>query len=107
MSEGLLRQRRNLLIVCILLWFARYAGVTLNKANFAGFDVEIKNMEAMFTALWLAFAYFLSRYYQYFSSEGPDKVTGAFVKAFDEKCRPVIQRVVDAAGENQGGGATI
>lgn len=107
MSEGLLRQRRNLLIVCILLWFARYAGVTLNKGSFAGFEIEIKNVEAMFTALWIAFAYFLYRYYQYFSSEGPPKITGTFVAVFDEKCRPVIQHVVGAAGGNQGGGATI
>lgn len=94
MGEGLLRQRRNLLIVCILLWFARYAGVTLNKANFAGFDVEIKNMDAMFTALWIAFAYFLYRYYQYFADEGVTNITRTIQKAFEEHCNPKIKELV-------------
>lgn len=107
MGEGLLRQRRNLLIVCLLLWFSKYAGVDISKASIAGFDVQIKNMEALFTTLWIAFSYFLYRYYQYFASEGVKQLVVTATNALNDKCRPYIQGIVKAAHGDAGGGSDL
>ena len=97
MSEGLLRQRRNLFITCALLWFMKYGGVRLHKMALAGFDVELARPEVMTLALWIAFAYFLYRYYQYFASDGLPKLESEYSKAFETKCMPLIKNRVMAA----------
>lgn len=47
MGDGLLRQRRNLITTCVLLWLMKYGGVSFSKFSLAGFDVEFKNPEAL------------------------------------------------------------
>lgn len=94
MGEGILRQRRNLLITCVLLWVMKYGGVTFSKFSLAGFDVAFKNPDALVLSIWIAFAYFLYRYYQYFSDEGVDKLQRVFNAALEKKCEPIIQSLV-------------
>jgi hypothetical protein len=97
MSEGLLRQRRNLLITCALLWFMKYGGVRLHKMSLAGFDVELARPEVVTLALWIAFAYFLYRYYQYFTSDGLSKLESEYSKSLEARCMPLIRSRVMAA----------
>jgi hypothetical protein len=94
MQEGLLRQRRNLFVVCALLWLMKYGGITLKKMSLAGFEVEFARPEALTLALWLVYAYFLYRYYQYFTGEGLDKLRAIFGQAINERCEPIIRRIV-------------
>jgi hypothetical protein len=94
MEEGLLRQRRNLITTCVLLWLLKYGGVTFTKFALAGFDVEFKNPDALISAIWIAFAYFLYRYYQYFSGEGIEKLNRVFSEALERKCEPIITALV-------------
>lgn len=94
MGEGLLRQRRNLIIACLLLWVMKYGGVTFSKFSFVGFDVVFKNPNALILSIWIAFAYFLFRYYQYFSDEGIAKLQQTFDTALENKCRPIITHLV-------------
>lgn len=94
MGEGLQRQRRNLITVGILLWMLKYGGVTFTKFSFAGFDVEFANPDAVILAIWIAFAYFLYRYYQYFSDEGIENLRKAFARALENKCEPIIKNLV-------------
>jgi len=93
-TEGLLRQRRNLIITCCLLWLMKYGGVTFTKFSLAGFDVTFSNPEALTLSLWIAFVYFLFRYYQYFSSEGVAALTRVLSNAFEVKCSPHIRSLV-------------
>ncbi|HWR77897.1 MAG TPA: hypothetical protein VN283_11915 [Thiobacillus sp.] len=97
MTEGLLRQRRNLFITCVLLWFMKYGGVRLHKISLAGFDVELARPEVMTLALWIAFTYFLYRYYQYFTSEGLSKLESEYSRSLEARCTPLIQGRVIAA----------
>lgn len=93
-TEGLLRQRRNLIITCALLWLMKYGGVTFSKFSLAGFDVTFGNPEALTLSLWIAFVYFLFRYYQYFSSEGVATLTKVLGQALEVKCAPRIRSLV-------------
>ena len=84
MHEGLLRQRRNLIITSVILWFLKYGKVSLSKISIAGFDIAFENPNVLTLSLWLAFAYFYFRYYQYFVEEGliffQDKLTRAKIE---------------------------
>lgn len=97
MTEGLLRQRRNLFITCVLLWVMKYGGVTFTKFSLAGFDVVFARPGVLILAIWVAYAYFLYRYYQYFSKEGVLKLKSVFAEALEEKCEPVIRSLVKRA----------
>ena len=97
MSEGLLRQRRNLFIVCAILWLMKYGGITLKKLSLAGFELEFARPEALILALWLAYAYFLYRYYQYFTNEGLEQLRSVYAKALNERCEPIIRGIVKGA----------
>jgi len=94
MGEGLLRQRRNLITTCVLLWIMKYGGITFTKFSLAGFDVALKNPDSLTVAIWIAFSYFLYRYYQYFSDEGVSKLHGVFSSALENRCEPAIREYV-------------
>lgn len=94
MGEGLLRQRRNLIITSVLLWVMKYGGVTFTKFSFVGFDIQFKNPNVLILSIWISFAYFLFRYYQYFSDEGIKKLQNVFIIAFENKCAPIIRNLV-------------
>lgn len=97
MGDGLLRQRRNLITTCVLLWMLKYGGISFSKFSIAGFDVEFSNPDALITAIWIGFAYFLYRYYQYFSDEGIKKLQRVFSEAFEQKCNPIIRHLVTSS----------
>jgi hypothetical protein len=94
MSEGLLRQRRNLIITCTLLWLLKYGGVSFSKLSFAGFDIHFNRPEALYVCLWISFWYFLYRYYQYFSDEGVTKLAKVFLESTVIYCNPAIRALV-------------
>lgn len=95
MGEGLLRQRRNLIITSVLLWLMKYGGISFEKISFVGFDLKFKNPHALTAAIWIAFFYFLYRFYQYFSDEGVGNLNKVFHQAFEKKCKPVICGIVE------------
>jgi hypothetical protein len=93
MNEGLLRQRRNLILVCAVLWLLRFGEVGLEKMSLAGFDVTFNRPEALYLAIWIAFAYFLYRYYQYFVRYGQQGVSDAFKSRLDHLALVWMARV--------------
>lgn len=68
--------------------------VKLTKVSMLGFDLEFKNPDALYVAIWIGFWYFLYRYYQYFASEGIHRLREVFGHAFDTKCEPIIRGIV-------------
>jgi hypothetical protein len=94
MTDGLLRQRRNLLITCILLCVMQNGGVTLKKMSMAGFDIDFSNPSILVQGVWIAYAYFLFRYYQYFANEGVGELQKVFEAAMDKKCERHIHAFV-------------
>ncbi|WP_146219948.1 hypothetical protein [Marinomonas alcarazii] len=80
MSEGLIRQRRNLISVSGVLIFLKFAGVEISKLSFLGLDFdELKNPSAFYLLIWVAYFYFALRYYQYFWQEGRSKLTSYYI----------------------------
>ena len=72
MSADLLRQRRNLLVTSLALTAIELAGATLKKdVSVLGASLEFTNPERIVWGLWILWAYFLVRYWQYLNEE-PD-----------------------------------
>ncbi|NVJ45532.1 MAG: hypothetical protein HWE07_00345 [Cytophagia bacterium] len=97
MSEGLVRQRRNLISVSCILIFFKFAGVEVSKLSFLGMDFgKLGNPSALYLVIWVLYWYFLFRYYQYFSQEGLDRLSRYF---YQEMERRVMSRVRILANE--------
>lgn len=70
MSADLLRQRRNLLVTSLALTAIDLAGASLKKdVSVLGASLEFTNPERVIWGLWILWAYFLVRYWQYFNEE--------------------------------------
>lgn len=70
MSEGLLRQRRNLLLSSCLIFMITFLQVEVNQINFLGTQVAIKNPEHVGLVLLVIHTYFFLRFIQYYIDEG-------------------------------------
>lgn len=70
LSGGTLRQRRNLLLITVLLIFMEHGRVTFGtNVNIFGASASIGNPDFILQFLLLIQAYFLWRFYQYFNSD--------------------------------------
>ena len=94
LPASLLRQRRNLFAVSILLLLLDVGGVTFGKAHVAGFDVEIKNPNALLIFLWAGYCYFLYRYFIYFLAVGPAKIKYLFLEGINRACSKKINSLL-------------
>ena len=66
--EFFTRQRRNLLITSVVLWFVTYHGIQPNKVlNFFGFTINFEEPINAPLILFVMVFYFLLRYYQFAS----------------------------------------
>ena len=101
MSEGLRRQRRNVLLLSGVLWFMKYGGLTVTKARLLGIELELQEPSAIYVALWVAWAYFLVRYYQYFRQEAVMALMMNLNHCRTNYCMPVVRQIV---AENYGTG---
>jgi hypothetical protein len=71
MTEGLLRQRRNLMIVSILMVFIKFSEFKVKKLTISGLSFEeLGNPSSIYVMIWVLFFYFLFRYHQYYAQEG-------------------------------------
>lgn len=75
---GFVRQRRSVVAVSLALVFVHTAGLSFTKLNLFGNEVGLADPRAASIALWLAWLYFLLRYYQYFR-DVPEKGRGAYL----------------------------
>ena len=90
MGDDLRRQRRNLIIMCLLLLFMKYGGVTINKLSVFGAEIILSNVLAIYVVLWLIWLYFLVRYSQYFWQEGLTILKSAIREATKTFCSPKV-----------------
>lgn len=94
MTEGLARQRRNLISISCLVVFLKFAGVEVDKLTFLGLDFgQINNPSALYVAIWIFFTYFLFRYYQYFCQEGSTKILLVYYEGLEELVISHIKRM--------------
>lgn len=96
MSQGLLRQRRNIIITSLTLIFSKYSDLQISKFSILGIQFDsLGNPESVYTAMWLVWFYFLVRYSQYFIQEGLPSFAHIFRDRLDEACSLKIYRIVE------------
>jgi len=70
LSDGALRQRRNLFSVSLIMIFIEYGKVEFDsQLKIEYFSATIHNQNVISTFLMISLVYFLWRYYQYFASD--------------------------------------
>ncbi len=68
-NEGFVRQRRNLMIVSLILLFSEATDLRVEKISAFGTELLVGQPQAVTMALWVAALYWLVRYYQYSRAE--------------------------------------
>jgi hypothetical protein len=61
------RQRRNLFLSSVLLFFIQTTGATMQGVSVGGVSIHFESPGVVMLWLWAAMAYFLLRYYQHLS----------------------------------------
>jgi|SRR6266853_5489685 len=69
-EDGFIRQRRNIIVVSLLLLFAEAYGFTFTELNLLGSKAVMTRPLPMAPVLWFAWAYLLLRYWQAFREQG-------------------------------------
>jgi len=80
-NEGFVRQRRNLMIVSLVLLFSEATDLKVEKLSAFGTELLVGQPQAVTTALWIAALYWLIRFYQY----SHDEYTGAISLAVKDR----------------------
>lgn len=76
--EGFVRQRRALLTVSLVVFFYYSAGIEVESINIFGSTLHVTRPFNVPAVLWVAWAYFLIRYYQYFRDLADKGFTSAY-----------------------------
>lgn len=68
-SDGLLRQRRNLLVISLLMPIFFISGASVKQINLFGTVIVLQNPEVIKYSILILFSYFFLRYWQYYKEE--------------------------------------
>lgn len=71
MTDGLLRQRRNLMVTSLIIILLSFGGVRIEEVGALGTKLIFQRKDALYLGIWVIYAYFFFRYYQYVREE-PD-----------------------------------
>ncbi len=80
-EEGFVRQRRNLIVVSVLLLFADALAFRFAEINIVGNRVELAEPVRVTPFLWAVWIYLLLRYWQAFKEHGGESFT-SFMKGY-------------------------
>lgn len=92
MSAGLARQRRNLLIISILIIVFAEGGVVIEDFSLIGLKLKFKDFRIVYISLWVLFSYFLIRYYQYCREEPDLGIVKGFWDKLNSRCWEKIRQ---------------
>jgi hypothetical protein len=91
-SDGFVRQRRNLMIVSLVLLFSEITELKVEKISAFGTELLVGQPQAVTATLWVASIYWLLRFYQYSDLSS----LRAFVRdRVFKTCGPVALRRLD------------
>jgi hypothetical protein len=93
-DAGFIRQRRNLMIVSLVLLFSEVSALSIGKLNIFGNEIEIDRPQSVNLALWIASLYWLWRFYQYSRPHIAGTLKGAIYQRVQEICLPTAVQVV-------------
>ena len=94
-SPALLRQRRNLLIVSMLLLFLKMSGAELQSISLVGLKATFKNPEAVLLFLQFFLCYFFYRYYLYIIQEPKLFIKEIFYSQLNKYTHLKLQKIKD------------
>lgn len=107
MTEGLLRQRRNLLVVSIAVIFFYLGNIQIAEVNLLGTKILLKNEVAVHVSLWIFFIYFGYRYTIYYLEEPlVGQLLQEYQRLLDRLAEPKLKRLA-LKQNNQNLGADI
>jgi hypothetical protein len=81
--EGFIRQRRNLILISVVLFFFGVAGIRLDSVNLLGNKFILGEPGMMTVALWVVWGYWLVRYWQYYNETGDKGYLAYWYAAMD------------------------
>ena len=79
---GFIRQRRSLLLISIALIAFQTTGATLHRIVLFGNTVDLDSPLRVTAPLWIAWFYFLARYYQYLRALGDKGIKAQYTDRF-------------------------
>lgn len=95
MTEGFIRQRRNLITSDILILLLAIADVSIDQLSLVGVQFSaFGNPAAILLFLWIAWGYFLYRYTIYFSEEAPAVLSKVWIRDFESIVGRRIKKLV-------------
>ena len=94
MNDGLIRQRRNLIVISVVLTLFDFADVTIGNVSVLGTNLIIGNPVVMIGFLWAMWAYFLLRFLQYLADESNLGIASAFKSKADGLIKPHIEAII-------------
>ena len=95
-NEGFVRQRRNLMIVSLVLLFSEATELKVEKISAFGTELLVGQPQAVTMALWVAAVYWLVRFYQYSRAVFPNAMENIIQNQVNNKtCQKVaIKRLI-------------
>jgi hypothetical protein len=87
LRDGLFRQRRALLAASSVLLLYVAAGIRVEELSVLGTKIHIERPSLVPLALWILWAYFLIRYFQYFH----DLKDRGFREAYNDRLEQLVQ----------------
>ena len=88
LRDGFVRQRRSLIAVSLVLLLYTTSGIVVKELSILGNNFDVARPKILPLALWVTWAYFLIRFYQYFR----DLQDPASAAALHSKLRPRVER---------------
>lgn len=90
--EGFVRQRRNLIGMSVILVLYEKLEIVIDSISILGNTARINDPSRVTLLLWIAWGYFLIRYYQYFR-DTPDK---GFSTSYHSRLHALARRVAQS-----------
>lgn len=95
MSESFQRQRRNVIVISMILLALCFGDVDIKGLTFAGMTFgAFKSPEIFLYGLWIAFVYFVYRYFLYFLRESLKDIKSTWMQELENAVNPRIERLV-------------
>lgn len=95
MSDGFIRQRRNLILSTIFIFFIHFTTIEIDKVSIFGISFDIiKKSNDLLYAFYLIWVYFFIRYMQYFYDYGYGKFFNIYGNLYADKLQKRIQKYI-------------
>jgi len=101
MTDSFLRQRRNLFVTNTIFLLCYYAEVQISKLSIAGIRFEsFDNAKAIYYFLWVAWAYFLYRYFVYFIEDERETFSKIWIRELETRVTRKLKSIAFSACED-------